>query len=58
MQQQRQIRQHEPLRVPDGWNGQSRMLVIQIERILNDIYIQLGNMDKRIKALEEAAEEE
>ena len=51
-------RQHEPLRVPDGWDGQSRMLVIQIERILNDIYIQLGNMDKRIKALEEAAEEE
>ena len=34
-------RQHETLRVPQGWNGQDRGLVIQLERILDDIYNQL-----------------
>ena len=32
------IRQHEPLRVPNNWNGQDRSLVIQLERILTDLY--------------------
>ena len=57
MAQQKQVRQHEPLRVPDRWNGQDRALVIQIERLLDDIYIQLGNIEKRIAALEAEDEE-
>lgn len=32
------IPQHEPLRVPQGWNEQDRSLVIQIERVHDDIY--------------------
>ena len=32
------IPQHEPLRVPTGWNSESRAFVIQLERILDDIY--------------------
>ena len=32
------IRQHEPLRVPNNWNGQDRSLVIQLEKILTDLY--------------------
>jgi len=32
------IPQHEPLRVPTGWNSESRAFVIQLERIHDDIY--------------------
>ena len=32
------IPQHEPLRVPNGWNGDEKAFVIQLERILTDIY--------------------
>lgn len=32
------IKQHEPLRVPQGWNGQDRAFVIQLERVLTDLY--------------------
>ena len=52
-QQSKQIRQHDPLRVPERWQGQERAFVIQMERLLDEIYAQLGNLDKRIKALEE-----
>jgi len=31
-------RQHEPLRVPQGWKGQDKALVIQLERVVDDIY--------------------
>lgn len=37
-----QRRSHEPLRVPDNWRGQDRQLVIQLERLLDDIYQKLG----------------
>ena len=32
------IPQHEVLRVPNGWNHEDRGLVIQLERIHDDIY--------------------
>ena len=32
------IRQHDPLRVPQGWKGQDRSLVIQLEHLLTDLY--------------------
>lgn len=40
------IRQHEPLRVPAGWNGQDKSLVIQIERVLTDLYRLFGILDR------------
>lgn len=46
-------KQHEPLRVPNNWKEQDRALVIQLERILDDIYHKLGEIEKRLKALEE-----
>lgn len=52
------VRQHEPLRVPERWSGQDRALVIQLERILDDIYAKLGNIDKEIKKLKEEEENE
>lgn len=32
------IRQHQPLRVPQGWNDQDRSLVIQLERLFDEVY--------------------
>ena len=38
------VRQHEVLRVPQGWKDQDRALVIQIERILDDLYTKFGRI--------------
>ena len=52
-------RQHPPLRVPEGWQGQSRALIIQLEQILDDIYARLPergaikDLEERVTALEE-----
>lgn len=43
-QQYKSIRGHEPLRVPEGWNGQSRALVVQLEHVLDDIYRRFGRL--------------
>ena len=51
------IKQHEPLRVPDRWKDQERSFVLQIDRILDNIYAILGTLEEKVKALEEAAEE-
>ena len=45
-------KQHEPLRIPERWQGQDRALVGQIDRILDEIYNMLGNLEKRIAELE------
>lgn len=45
-------KQHEPLRIPERWQGQDRTLVGQIDRILDEIYNMLGNLEKRIAELE------
>lgn len=55
-------RQHQPLRVPAGWTGQDRALVIQIEHLLDEVYsllLRLGETEgtafpgDRGKALED-----
>ena len=38
------IRGHEPLRVPSKWTGEDRAFVIQLERILDDIYSRFGRI--------------
>lgn len=40
------VRKPEHLRVPQGWTAQDKALVIQLERILNDIYRLYGNSEK------------
>lgn len=37
-------KQHEELRVPSGWSEQDRALVIQLERILDDLYAKFGRI--------------
>ena len=36
--------QHEPLRVPEGWNMQEKKFVGQLEEILDDIYRRFGRL--------------
>ena len=42
------IRQHEALRVPQGWKGQDKALVIQLERVFNDLYKVFSNLDASV----------
>ena len=49
-------RGHEPLRIPQGWREQERAFVIQLERILTDVYqrfgkIGRGDLDKTLQDL-------
>lgn len=48
------VLRHEPLRVPGKWDGDSRALVIQLERVLDDAYVRIGDLTKRVKELEAA----
>lgn len=41
------IRQHEPLRVPQGWTEQARALVIQIERVFDRVFSLLGKKKEK-----------
>jgi len=43
----------ESLRVPEKWQGQDRAFVIQLERLMDDIYIRLGRMTEAEKKMEE-----
>ena len=52
------VLRHEPIRVPVKWEGDARALVIQLERILDDAYWRIGDLTKRVKALEDAGEDE
>lgn len=38
------IQQHEPLRVPEGWDGDRRRLIAQLEEIFDDIYRRFGRL--------------
>lgn len=48
--------QHEPLRVPEGWNTQEKKLINQLEEILDDIYRRFGRL--RLKDMEPSVREE
>ena len=39
------IKQHEALRVPQGWTGQDKAFVIQLTRIFDDIYKRYGRLE-------------
>jgi len=54
------IKQHQPLRPPEGWEMQEKSLVYQMERLVNDLYKEisiinekLNKLDERVTALEE-----
>lgn len=58
---QKFIRQHEPIRIPEKWYGQDRAFAIQLNRLFDEVYAKLGDLDQKIKELqpeEETVEEE
>ena len=42
----RTIKQHEALRVPQGWKDQDKALITQLERIFTDIYKRFGRLTR------------
>ena len=39
-------RQHQPLRVPNGWSNQDKALVIQLERLLDELYALISRLEE------------
>lgn len=52
------MKQHQPLRTPTGWTGQEASLVMQIDRLFDDIYQMIGKIQEKLKELEAEIEEE
>ena len=44
--------QHQPLRKPFGWTGQEASLVIQIERLFDDIYRSVGMLREKVNSID------
>ena len=51
------IMQHQPLRTPQGWTGQNAALVMQIDRLFDDVYKQITLLKEKIDELEADSEE-
>lgn len=49
--------QHQPLRKPSNWKEQEASLVMQIDRLFDDVFRQLGQIKEKLKEIEEAMEE-
>ena len=49
--------QHQPLRVPARWKDEERALVIQLERLLDQLYIETGRLRDETEALKARVEE-
>ena len=52
--------QRQPLRKPQNWNGEAAVFVTQLEKLLDDLYLKVADlqaaensMDERVTALEE-----
>lgn len=43
------------LRVPTGWSGQSKALVIQIDNELNALQLRISQLEKKLKEKEATA---
>jgi hypothetical protein len=49
-------RQHEPLRIPEGWHGQDRAFVVQLNRMLDEIYSLIGRLEMQVREIREDME--
>ena len=48
----------QPLRIPRNWKDQDRDFVIQLERVLDDVYSNLDAINKKLSELENELQEE
>lgn len=51
------VKQHEPLRIPQGFNTEERALVMQIDRMMDDLFATIGRIEKRLSAIEDSEQE-
>jgi hypothetical protein len=51
------MKQHTPLRKPVGWTGQNASLVMQIDRLFEDVYRLIGNIEKELEEIKEQINE-
>lgn len=51
MDKKRMIPQHEPLRTPERWGQQERSLVIQLERVIDDLYRNIALLRREVESL-------
>ena len=49
---------HVPVRIPEGWNGQSKSMVIQVNDLIDDLYRRVNNLQKEVEKLKNSEEEE
>ena len=52
----KRTRQHEPLRIPNNWTDQDRAFVVQLNRMLDEIYSLIGKLELQVKELREDME--
>ena len=50
--------QYEPLVTPEGWQGSERRFAIRLTELLDALFQRLGSMERRLRALEAAAQKE
>ena len=50
--------QHQPLRKPQKWDGESASMVMQIDRTFDDLYRQITLLKERVEKLETPADTE
>ena len=55
---EKNVIQHPPLRKPPKWDAESGSLVMQIDRVFDDVYREIALLKKRVKELESADSEE
>ena len=46
--------QHQPVRVPQGWQGQNVTMIMQVNQLFDDVYRHLAVIEKKLKEIEEA----
>lgn len=47
---------HVPIRVPAGWDGQSRDMVIQTNRLFDDLYRRINRLERELTILKKGDE--
>ena len=49
---------HVPVRVPSNWAGEARAMVIQLNGVIDDLYIRIGKLQKQLEELQQGDEED
>lgn len=48
---------HVPVRVPNGWTGEARAMIIQLNSMIDDLYRRINELRKEVDKLKEEGED-